>query len=499
MDGDIDTRTVRVTFFPDEAAQSLLTADLTLPQLADRIAKQTAASKMELPWLKLAIFGNKRSEKNCLRTNANVLQITGIEVEHDAGEISFDTAIAVMRKARIRSLLYTSPSYMPVTKERWRILVPLSQNHPPEMREKFVARINGLFGGKIAPESFMLSQAYLFGHVNNPDHRVEVIDGDFLDLRDDLYAGSIFKDGSRVGDRAANGSSNGGGQQRHHKSRRDDDPEPVDLDKIKAALERHRQRLLLRNMAARWRRASPCSSANPVSNCSTGGRPKPRPNIRRRRMPRRTLARLSRISRSITAGTIFYFADQADPGWRDRYLLDRMNNAFRASTAGDAAGADAGNEQVADEEPDAREGDERVANEAPVAQTLPVIKVHQRISLLTTEAQQMLIGAKVPFYQRGGELVRPIIRTVKAAHGHLTRTAQLKPINPVYMRDTMCRHAHWVRFDGRRKELGPDDGTHERRRNLAGARRSLAICGNRRRDRVPDHAARRIAAGEAGL
>ena len=30
-----------------------------------------------------------------------------------------------------------------------------------------------------------------------------MIDGDFLDLRDDLYAGSIFKDGSRVGDRAA--------------------------------------------------------------------------------------------------------------------------------------------------------------------------------------------------------------------------------------------------------------------------------------------------------
>ena len=146
-----------------------------------------------------------------------------------------------------------------------------------------------------------------------------------------------------------------------------------------------------------------------------------------------------------------------------------------------------------------REDDERVANEAPVAETLPVIKVHQRISLLTTEAQQMLIGAKVPFYQRGGELVRPIIRTVKAAHGHLTRTAQLKTINPIYMRDTMCRHAHWVRFDGRKNGLGPDDGTHERRRNFAGTRRSLAISGNRRRDLVPDHAARWIAAREAGL
>ena len=64
-------------------------------------------------------------------------------------------------------MLYTSPHYVPATKERWRILVPLSQNRAPEMREKFVARINGLFGGKIAPESFVLSQAYLYGNVNN--------------------------------------------------------------------------------------------------------------------------------------------------------------------------------------------------------------------------------------------------------------------------------------------------------------------------------------------
>ena len=101
---DIDTRTVRITFFSDQTARSLQTADLTLSQLSEGIAKQTAASKMELPWLKLAIFGDKRSEKNCLRTNANVLHVTGIEAEHDAGEISFDTAIAVMREARVRSL-----------------------------------------------------------------------------------------------------------------------------------------------------------------------------------------------------------------------------------------------------------------------------------------------------------------------------------------------------------------------------------------------------------
>ena len=46
-------------------------------------------------------------------------------------------------------------------------------------RAKLVARLNGLFGGKLANESFMLSQAYLYGHVNDAAFTGEVIDGDF--------------------------------------------------------------------------------------------------------------------------------------------------------------------------------------------------------------------------------------------------------------------------------------------------------------------------------
>src|SRR5262249_37095470 len=119
----------------------------------------------------------------------------GIEVEHDKGEIAFDTAIAVLRTAKLRALFYTSPSYVPATKERWRILLPLSNNLPPDMRALLVARVNGLFDGKLASESFVLSQAYLYGSVNdNPAHRVETIDGDFIDLRTDLDPGPIGKD-----------------------------------------------------------------------------------------------------------------------------------------------------------------------------------------------------------------------------------------------------------------------------------------------------------------
>ena len=157
---DIDTKKTTVTFIKDKTGAEMRRVDMTLPQLAKHIRFQTAASKMELPWLKLALFENKRSQNNSLRTNENVLQITGVEVEHDSGEIAFSTALATILKAGIRCIIYTSPSYVPGAKERWRILVPLSLNREPEVREKFVARVNGLFGGKVAPESFVLSQAY---------------------------------------------------------------------------------------------------------------------------------------------------------------------------------------------------------------------------------------------------------------------------------------------------------------------------------------------------
>ena len=110
---DIDTRKVTVTFIKDKTGAEMRRVDMTLPQLAEHIRFQTAASKMGLPWLKLAFFGNKRSQKNSLRTNENVLQITGIEVEHDSSEIAFSTALAAILKARIRCIIYTSPSYVP--------------------------------------------------------------------------------------------------------------------------------------------------------------------------------------------------------------------------------------------------------------------------------------------------------------------------------------------------------------------------------------------------
>jgi hypothetical protein len=78
---DMDTHTVGVTFFEDQTAQRMELKQLTLPALCDVIRETTAPSKSETPWLKLATFGNERTDKNCLRHTDNVRAITGIECE----------------------------------------------------------------------------------------------------------------------------------------------------------------------------------------------------------------------------------------------------------------------------------------------------------------------------------------------------------------------------------------------------------------------------------
>jgi hypothetical protein len=71
--------TVAVTFFADHAATTKREERLSLIALAELIHTTAASAKEQLPWLKLARFGDKRTEKSSLRHNANLMAITGIE------------------------------------------------------------------------------------------------------------------------------------------------------------------------------------------------------------------------------------------------------------------------------------------------------------------------------------------------------------------------------------------------------------------------------------
>ena len=74
------------------------------------------------------------------------------------------------------------------------MLCPLSQEYPPDRRDAFLARLNGLFGGIFSRESWTLSQSYYFGSVNsNPSHRVAVLAGKPIDQAVELDATAIGK------------------------------------------------------------------------------------------------------------------------------------------------------------------------------------------------------------------------------------------------------------------------------------------------------------------
>ena len=191
-----------VTLFKDERAQSLSAKEMSLAELQDLVLNTTADTKAKLPLLKLARFGDKRTDNNCLRSNANVDSISGTEGDYDDKEMPFDDAVKLVEKARVKALLYTSSSYT-AAEPKWRIVTPTSRDLPPSERAKLTARVNGVLGGILAGESFTLSQAYYFGSVNgNPDHRAVIVEGDFIDLRGDLDATAKGKKGEAFDDAA---------------------------------------------------------------------------------------------------------------------------------------------------------------------------------------------------------------------------------------------------------------------------------------------------------
>ena len=184
---DISTRRHFLTFFDDEYAAVKYEEEWTLPGLADEIRARSESSKAKLPWLKMARFGDVLSRRNCLRTNANTQAVTGIELDYDTGTMTFDAAVEALKAAKLRSVVYTSASYAAGVKEKWRVLAPLSEAVDPSQREAIAESVNAVIGGIAARESFVISTAFYYGSVKgNEGHRVEVIDGDFIDCRPDL-------------------------------------------------------------------------------------------------------------------------------------------------------------------------------------------------------------------------------------------------------------------------------------------------------------------------
>jgi putative DNA primase/helicase len=92
----------------------------------------------------------------------------------------------------------------------------------------------------------------------------------------------------------------------------------------------------------------------------------------------------------------------------------------------------------------------------------PIIQLRAgKLHEIASEAEAALIAAAVPFYARGGELVRPIIEEVTAFKKRKTAVARLKPVTVDTMRDYLSRTAKFEKYDGRAKAMVAADPPHD--------------------------------------
>jgi archaellum biogenesis ATPase FlaH len=157
---------MKITRFPNVLAQSKTELDLSWSELVHVIEYPEAhETKQTCPLIKLGAFGDIRTAKNSLRHDPNVLLCSGLEADYDGEKLSPETARDILTMWGITAAIYTSPSHTE-DKPRWRILAPLAVPCSPSMRWQWLGKLNGIFGGILAPESFTLSQTYYYGRVN---------------------------------------------------------------------------------------------------------------------------------------------------------------------------------------------------------------------------------------------------------------------------------------------------------------------------------------------
>jgi hypothetical protein len=163
---------MHITVFPDRTGIVAQPVETTWPAIVEWLREPPVYPSKDLtPLLKLARFGDRRSDRNSLRCNENVLAISGIEGDYDGELVTPAEAAAMLRAAGLVGLVYTSASHHPDA-PHWRVLCPLTEERPPEARLELVERLNGALGGILAGESFTLSQPFHFGRVEGVQYEM---------------------------------------------------------------------------------------------------------------------------------------------------------------------------------------------------------------------------------------------------------------------------------------------------------------------------------------
>lgn len=172
---------MQIALFGDRFATTCEHRELSWPDLVAYLTNPPEfPSKEACPLIKLGAFGNQYSAKGSLRHDSNVQFVSGVEGDHDAGLIQPRDAALLLERAGIAGIVYTTASHTPQA-PRWRVLAPLSQAYSPAARWELAARLNHVFGGTLANESFTLSQSYYFGRVVGKPYEAYVSNGYYAD------------------------------------------------------------------------------------------------------------------------------------------------------------------------------------------------------------------------------------------------------------------------------------------------------------------------------
>ena len=111
------------TIFADVYAKTKLQQSCTWGKLVQELTAkyrlpddQAAPTKEACRLIKLSTFGEvPYDEKGCLRHDANLLEIHGIEGDYDDEKVSVEDALRMLQVNRIEAFIYTSASHGVVT------------------------------------------------------------------------------------------------------------------------------------------------------------------------------------------------------------------------------------------------------------------------------------------------------------------------------------------------------------------------------------------------
>ncbi len=176
---------IALTFFHSVTGTTAEQVTMSMAQLVERLCDTEAESKHDLPLISGCRFGDLKTGKGSLRHDGNVLGISTIVADYDAGKMSIEDASDHIAAAGIGALIYATARHTPDS-PRWRVVCPLADMQPRDRHKGLVDRLNAVLNGALAQESWTVSQPYFFGFVSGKPKEWLAVEGDFLDQRPDL-------------------------------------------------------------------------------------------------------------------------------------------------------------------------------------------------------------------------------------------------------------------------------------------------------------------------